>query len=370
MPIVHRDISAGNILVYCRDSDRIIIKFADFGLAKKGHYLKTLCGNLTYLAPEIFADIIQPVEYRSGDEYTESVDIWSSATVVAELLCGLPECFKLYKDTDNLTWHEKIRKRLRDHYAKTRDPLALFLLSSMLTIKPEHRALAAECHREALRLPDGSKDRRECLGSHSIAENEIGESTFCLPVESDKQKTVIFRSPDIDDTLFSLDDASLDKYIIGLKKLGTPPAESIAVQKNRARVKHLLDKITDPEHYLFPGFLSDGLFDSKKGGGALLDVLGQREQQVDDELDPRADSERETVVDETSPATGGPAESLSILARHGDEGTRSNIFSNLLAPSDLMRGWSELGSEQGGRAGRRAHQYHRTEPDMECSGTW
>ncbi|KAH8747982.1 kinase-like domain-containing protein, partial [Diaporthe sp. PMI_573] len=173
----------------------IFIKFADFGLANEGENLNTTCGNATYVSPEIYK---KKYGIGSGGSYTSAVDIWSAGVVVAELLCGLPD------GTIGPTWHDDICARVREYHSSTRDPLAPFLLSSMLAIKPSCRAPAAECHRKALRLPDGSKALRKPQGTYlgvKRKETETEESTFrLLPT------TVIFRGQD--GSASSLDDAS------------------------------------------------------------------------------------------------------------------------------------------------------------------
>src|SRR5437762_1633932 len=49
--IVHRDLKPQNLLLKSRDP--LHVKVADFGLAKEGKHLETLCGTATYEAPEI-----------------------------------------------------------------------------------------------------------------------------------------------------------------------------------------------------------------------------------------------------------------------------------------------------------------------------
>lgn len=54
--ISHRDIKTDNILLVSEDP--IEVKISDFGLAKmvrdEGTFLKTFCGTVLYLAPEVF----------------------------------------------------------------------------------------------------------------------------------------------------------------------------------------------------------------------------------------------------------------------------------------------------------------------------
>ncbi|XP_050535337.1 serine/threonine-protein kinase Chk2-like isoform X2 [Daktulosphaira vitifoliae] len=86
--IAHRDLKPGNILLslcnpYCQ------VKLADFGLSKivtENTYLKTFCGSLAYLAPEVF------VNYKRFSNrlyaYTNKVDSWSFGIILYECLAG------------------------------------------------------------------------------------------------------------------------------------------------------------------------------------------------------------------------------------------------------------------------------------------
>ena len=88
MGIVHRDLKPENILCVKPDSIKKV-KIADFGISKiltnngnnpNGHLMKTLCGTLTYTAPEILR----------GKGYDQSVDYWSIGVIMYILLCGYP----------------------------------------------------------------------------------------------------------------------------------------------------------------------------------------------------------------------------------------------------------------------------------------
>ncbi|KAF2834208.1 Pkinase-domain-containing protein, partial [Patellaria atrata CBS 101060] len=78
--IVHRDLKPENILVQCRDTANFSIKIADFGMAKDGSFLKTVCGTRLYAAPEIW----------KGSPYTSKVDIWSLGVIAFKYARGLP----------------------------------------------------------------------------------------------------------------------------------------------------------------------------------------------------------------------------------------------------------------------------------------
>ena len=82
MGIIHRDLKPENILcVYPKSIAKI--KISDFGISKiikVGQTMKTICGTLSYSAPEIL----------KGKGYDKSVDYWSLGVIFYMLLDGYP----------------------------------------------------------------------------------------------------------------------------------------------------------------------------------------------------------------------------------------------------------------------------------------
>jgi serine/threonine protein kinase len=77
----------GNILL-SKQSPYCQVKLADFGLSKKitdNTHLKTFCGSLAYLAPEVFTkkQLSKQFTYSSGN-YTRKVDSWSFGVILYE----------------------------------------------------------------------------------------------------------------------------------------------------------------------------------------------------------------------------------------------------------------------------------------------
>jgi len=76
--IVHRDIKLENFVYDAKDGD--VLKLIDFGFSKfreRGAKMRTACGTLSYVAPEVLTD-----------SYTSQCDLWSLGVIVYILLCG------------------------------------------------------------------------------------------------------------------------------------------------------------------------------------------------------------------------------------------------------------------------------------------
>ncbi|KAI1733662.1 kinase-like domain-containing protein [Xylaria scruposa] len=65
--------------------------------------LRTICGTLKYMAPEIYRKMNIPAEEQARERYTASIDLWSLGVVIAERECGLPKYQDSYSRTYNST---------------------------------------------------------------------------------------------------------------------------------------------------------------------------------------------------------------------------------------------------------------------------
>lgn len=78
--ICHRDLKLENILL--KTNDLSCVKVADFGLSaffRPGAVMKSTCGTLSFLAPEVF---------RGGSNSGPPLDVWSLGVIIFALLCG------------------------------------------------------------------------------------------------------------------------------------------------------------------------------------------------------------------------------------------------------------------------------------------
>lgn len=270
--VVHRDIKAENILVFHRQDGDVLVKFADFGLAKEGEYLRTFCGTLRNLPPEL-SNIP-----RAG--YTPAVDLWSLGVVIAQLLCGLPTWKKEYED-NLLLWGEVIVRKLERWLRQTGDSLAQFLLETMVIIDADARWRAVDCYPRAISLPDGPRATWKVqipvstilpmVGKDASGDDEddshdsTGQSeqtTIRLGAEDNDEevKTVIMRNSSgitVDEVINgfpSLDSDSSDESLTGIseprrfERSGAPDPDSLA---HPLPVLEFLNQFANPHDTLF-----------------------------------------------------------------------------------------------------------------------
>ncbi|SCU79801.1 LAFA_0B05688g1_1 [Lachancea sp. 'fantastica'] len=142
MGISHRDLKPDNILI--EQDDPVLVKITDFGLAKiqgNGTFMKTFCGTLAYVAPEVISGTNS--EEKEGNKYSSMVDMWSIGCLVYVILTGhLPFSGstqnELYKQISAGSYHEG---PLKDY--KISDEARDFL-ESFLQVNPSERMTAEQ----------------------------------------------------------------------------------------------------------------------------------------------------------------------------------------------------------------------------------
>lgn len=115
MGISHRDLKPDNILMVTEEP--LVVKISDFGLAKmvqsEDTFLRTFCGTMLYLAPEVYPGYATAIMANTGSvkrkrnpreetgreggrndkqkkRYNQAVDMWSFGCVIHMLLTGKP----------------------------------------------------------------------------------------------------------------------------------------------------------------------------------------------------------------------------------------------------------------------------------------
>ncbi|XP_018561131.1 serine/threonine-protein kinase Chk2-like isoform X2 [Anoplophora glabripennis] len=129
--VTHRDLKPCNVLL-TTDHPQTLIKVTDFGLSKlsEGCDMKTVCGTLFYMAPEVLNPAIS--------EYDRQVDVWSLGVILFHMLSKeLP-----FRAMDKCTLRRLIvtgKYNMRGLPWYEVSPAAKDLIKRMLTIDPKRR---------------------------------------------------------------------------------------------------------------------------------------------------------------------------------------------------------------------------------------
>ena len=145
--VAHRDLKSENLLVEKIPFFKVVI--TDFGLSKvvtDTTLLRTFCGTLKYLAPEVFPGI--------SDGYRPSMDIWALGVIAFEWLYGIPDPPTVPTPRKNEkevrldqwydwidTWSRWLLNKLDD---EDDDP-AVEMLLGMIEVLPQNRWLTDRC---------------------------------------------------------------------------------------------------------------------------------------------------------------------------------------------------------------------------------
>ncbi|KAI9030455.1 calcium/calmodulin-dependent protein kinase type 1D-like protein [Hyaloraphidium curvatum] len=159
--IVHRDLKPENLLM-SSDAEDADIKLADFGLATVASgddALKTSCGTLTYVAPEILRN--QP--------YGRPVDMWSLGVITYILLSGYPPFWaEDDKGILDLTIHGSYKFFSPEWDAISAD--AKSFISSLIVVDPAKRMTAAQAlkHRWIAEEVEATADIGKVVGENLV----------------------------------------------------------------------------------------------------------------------------------------------------------------------------------------------------------
>ncbi|PFH55363.1 hypothetical protein XA68_18482 [Ophiocordyceps unilateralis] len=160
--ITHRDVKPDNILI--SSMEPLQVKLTDFGLSKmvtEKTFLRTFCGTLLYLAPEVHTeyDEYDDKGFRSrgkaarrgrGQRYNYAVDIWSLGGVLFFALTGSPPYPIRNAVSHSELLHKIMTTMLNISPLKRRcvSDKGIDFLHRMLQRRPESRAtvIELECH--------------------------------------------------------------------------------------------------------------------------------------------------------------------------------------------------------------------------------
>jgi len=142
--ICHRDLKLENILIVDKEppDGSLQVKIADFGLSdfyRPGAHVRTNCGSLSYLAPEVF---------RGTSNAGPPLDVWAMGVILFALVCGrLPFEGSDLRNNGCPPKESVIRKRVTQCQYKideTLTPEARDLIRRMLKLDPSERATVPE----------------------------------------------------------------------------------------------------------------------------------------------------------------------------------------------------------------------------------
>lgn len=131
--ITHRDLKPENILLAC-DKDVTLVKVSDFGLSKFVNaetMMKTFCGTMMYVAPEILLT-------HGRGAYTNKIDVWSLGVILYTCLSALTP----FSTESKISLYEQITQGAYN-FPKARfdlvDERAKDLIKCMMTLDPNRR---------------------------------------------------------------------------------------------------------------------------------------------------------------------------------------------------------------------------------------
>lgn len=206
MGISHRDLKPDNIII--ASDEPVVVKVSDFGLAKitnTGTFLKTFCGTLAYLAPEVLRGRNTGGSQKPlKPQYSNLVDIWSLGCLLYVLLTSyLPfegnTQDQLYSNVINGKYH------LEPLEAKGLSESGKRFIKRLLEVDVEKRptaeeALAMDWFNELKEVEQNDEDVENTI-SEQASDGEIRHRIEKMGVQSSKPMTDIMEvSPGLGDS--------------------------------------------------------------------------------------------------------------------------------------------------------------------------
>ncbi|KAH3678367.1 hypothetical protein WICMUC_001384 [Wickerhamomyces mucosus] len=251
--ISHRDLKPDNILI--AQDDPVKVKITDFGLAKisnTGTFMKTFCGTLAYVAPEVidnrFSNII------NMDKYSSLVDMWSLGCLVYVILTAhLPfsgnSQEQLYKQIKQGSYHERPLKEA----GVSKE--AIDFLNIILQVDPRERASAGQ----ALQHPWITSTESQLNSQISLSQSQSQQQRL-----ESQQKLKANDGLIIDevDEVDAIDKADQDHEIgnepkiedieavfkIPQNPIPTKPSNNISTNPQSQASQQKTKKVEDPDH--------------------------------------------------------------------------------------------------------------------------
>ncbi|KAF8251424.1 Pkinase-domain-containing protein [Wilcoxina mikolae CBS 423.85] len=242
MSISHRDLKPDNVLIACNDP--MIVKLSDFGLAKMVNneetFLKTFCGTMLYLAPEVFPGYMSVImadaqgldgnhkrKRLPGDDaggadspatrgktkreripYNQAVDMWSLGCVIYCLLTGNPPFEGKNQDQmcKLVTRGQFDEAKLRGFVGLDNDACVDFI-KRLLQVRPEMRMMENEALRHEWLYTESVEesvsmeyDEDEVLGVEYSGSQQLRSSHQAMEEEDDAETNVADSDTDTEDS--------------------------------------------------------------------------------------------------------------------------------------------------------------------------
>jgi serine/threonine protein kinase len=206
--VAHRDLKPENILVTREPYIKFVI--GDFGLAKvatETALLRTFCGTLKYMAPEVFPGL--------HDSYGPLIDICSLGVIVFESIYSvpkLPTLPKLKKNEETVrdekwmawidTWSQLLLNKLEDE----EEGQLVEILCGMIEVCPKKRWGADRCLRQGFQ---STLFKRRASDGLVVCTNDEASASAATEVgEGERRREQHYKAPEL-------------KMVVSLSPFGT-----------------------------------------------------------------------------------------------------------------------------------------------------